>query len=124
MISPDINKTKKFISVNNLSWLTCSSFHALQQLNFSLLSTPAPCLVFKCYTIASCSCSPILLSSLTFCSMSTVLRAVPQPSCCSNLCLQQGRRSTLKFFSRFLRNILCKHRLTFHSRQANKTSFF
>ena len=76
-------------------------------------------------SIASGSCSPFSLSSRTFCSMSTELWAVPQLSCFSNLCLQQGSssRSTFTFCSLFLQKLLCRHMLTFCSSSACKTSF-
>ena len=61
--------------------------------------------------------------SRTFCSMSTELRAVPQLSCSSSLCLQQTSKSTFTFCSRFQQKLLCKHRLTFCSRPACKISF-
>ena len=56
--------------------------------------------------------------------MSTESRAVSQLSCSSNLCLQQGSRSTFTFCSRLLQKLLCRQRLTFRSRSACKTSFF
>ena len=48
------------------------------------------------YTAPSSS-SPISVSSSTFCSISTELRAVPQFYCSNNLFLQQGMRSTFFF---------------------------
>ena len=54
-------------------------------------------LVFNLDSMASGSCSPISLSSRTFCILSTELWAVPQLSCSHNLGLQHGSRFTFTF---------------------------
>ena len=115
---------KKFKSSINQSWLISSSFYSQRQQSFLSFLSSFFVLNHRLQTtsITSGSCSPFSLCSKTFCSISTEFRAVPQLSCYSNLCLQQGSRSTFNFCSLFLLKLLCRHRLTFRSRSACKTS--
>ena len=112
-----LNQNKKFYSLNNQIWLIGISFSTQRQSSFS----PS---LFSFHSIASCSCSLFSLSSRIFSNMSMELRAVPQPSCSNILGLQQGRRSTFTFCSRFLQKLLCRHRLIFRSRSVRNTSLF
>ena len=100
------------------------SFSTQRQSSFSpsLFTFHSHLLSPLCHSIAFCS--SFSLSSRTFSSMSTELRAVPQLSCSNSLGLQQDSKSTFIFCSRFLQKLLCRHKLTFHSRSARQTSLF
>ena len=99
-------------------------FSRTTTIKFSFLCYLPLRLFFNSCSIASGSCSPFSLISRTSCCISTELRAVPHFSCSSNLCLQQGSRSTFTFCAPVLLKQLCRHRLTFGSMSPCKTFFF
>ena len=103
----------KFSHTKTISVLFCFNLHLI----FSVCSyCRALFLVLLDFFLIS-------LSSSFFSSISTEFWAVPQLPCSNDLCLQQGRRSTFIFRSRFRQKLLSKQRLTFRSRSILKISF-